>query len=82
VIEAGTVATLEIEIWKSKKGVVKVDNTIAVHSDGAEILTIWPRRDLSKSKKTCHSPGGESPEAVFAQASNHEMITRFPPPRE
>jgi Xaa-Pro aminopeptidase len=43
VIEAGTVATLEIEMWKSEKEVVKVEDTIAVHSDGAEILTISPR---------------------------------------
>jgi Xaa-Pro aminopeptidase len=47
VIQAGTVVTLEIEMWKAEKGVVKVDNTIAVYSDGTEILTISPRRDWS-----------------------------------
>jgi Xaa-Pro aminopeptidase len=43
VIRAGTVVTLEIEMWKSEKEVVKVEDTIAVHPDGAELLTISPR---------------------------------------
>lgn len=43
VIQAGTVATLEIEMWKSETEVVKVEDTIAVHPDGAELLTISPR---------------------------------------
>ncbi|MFH1081350.1 MAG: Xaa-Pro peptidase family protein [Pseudomonadota bacterium] len=43
VIQAGTVVTLEIEMWKSETEVVKVEDTIVVHSDGAELLTISPR---------------------------------------
>jgi len=43
VIQAGTVVTLEIEMWKSETEVVKVEDTIAVHSEGAELLTISPR---------------------------------------
>jgi Xaa-Pro aminopeptidase len=43
IIQAGTVVTLEIEMWKSPIEVVKVEDTIAVHSEGAEILTITPR---------------------------------------
>jgi Xaa-Pro aminopeptidase len=43
VIQAGTVVTLEIEMWKSQTEVVKLEDTIAVHSEGAELLTISPR---------------------------------------
>jgi Xaa-Pro dipeptidase len=43
VIQAGTVVTLEIEMWKSEMEVVKVEDTIAVHPEGAELLTISPR---------------------------------------
>lgn len=43
VIHAGTVVTLEIEMWKSEMEVVKVEDTIAVHPEGAELLTISPR---------------------------------------
>lgn len=43
VIQAGTVVTLEIEMWKSQKEVVKVEDTLAIHPEGAEILTISPR---------------------------------------
>ncbi|MBA4397679.1 MAG: hypothetical protein C0394_09910 [Syntrophus sp. (in: bacteria)] len=43
VIQAGTVVTLEIEMWKSQTEVVKVEDTIAVHPEGAELLTISPR---------------------------------------
>jgi Xaa-Pro aminopeptidase len=42
-IQAGTVATLEIEMWKSEKEVVKIEDTLAVHPWGAEILTISSR---------------------------------------
>lgn len=42
-IQAGTVVTLEIEMWKSPTEVVKVEDTIAVHPEGAELLTISPR---------------------------------------
>jgi Xaa-Pro aminopeptidase len=43
VIQAGTVVTLEIEMWKSQTEVVKVEDTLAVHPEGAELLTISPR---------------------------------------
>ncbi|MDD5475215.1 MAG: Xaa-Pro peptidase family protein [Syntrophales bacterium] len=43
VIRAGTVVTLEMEMWKSEKEVVKVEDTIAIHGGGAELLTISPR---------------------------------------
>ncbi len=43
IIQAGTVVTLEIEMWKSETEVVKVEDTLAVHPDGAELLTISPR---------------------------------------
>jgi len=43
IIQAGTVMTLEIEMWKSVKEVVKIEDTIAVHPEGAELLTISPR---------------------------------------
>jgi Xaa-Pro aminopeptidase len=43
VIQAGTVVTLEIEMWKSQTEVVKVEDTIAVHPEGAELLTLSPR---------------------------------------
>jgi Xaa-Pro aminopeptidase len=37
------VLTLEIEMWKSETEVVKLEDTIAVHPEGAELLTISPR---------------------------------------
>jgi Xaa-Pro aminopeptidase len=43
VIREGVVTTLEIEMWKSVREVVKLEDTIAVHADGAEILTLSPR---------------------------------------
>ncbi len=43
VIREGVVTTLEIEMWKSEREVVKLEDTIAVHADGAEILTLSPR---------------------------------------
>ncbi len=43
VIQAGMVMTLEIEMWKSEKEVVKLEDTLAVHPEGVEILTITPR---------------------------------------
>jgi Xaa-Pro dipeptidase len=43
VIREGVVTTLEIEMWKSEQEVVKLEDTIAVHADGIEILTISPR---------------------------------------
>lgn len=43
VIQAGMVVTLEIEMWKSGREVVKVEDTIAIHPWGAELLTISPR---------------------------------------
>jgi Xaa-Pro aminopeptidase len=43
VIREGVVTTLEIEMWKSEREVVKLEDTIAVHAGGAEILTPSPR---------------------------------------
>jgi Xaa-Pro dipeptidase len=43
VLQAGVVTTLEIEMWKSDREVVKLEDTIAIHEDGAEILTPSPR---------------------------------------
>lgn len=43
VIQEGVVTTLEIEMWKSPREVVKLEDTIAVHAGGAEILTPSPR---------------------------------------
>jgi Xaa-Pro dipeptidase len=43
VIREGVVTTLEIEMWKSEREVVKLEDTIAVHAEGAEILTLSPR---------------------------------------
>lgn len=43
VIREGVVTTLEIEMWKSEREVVKLEDTIAVHAEGAEILTPSPR---------------------------------------
>jgi Xaa-Pro aminopeptidase len=43
IIQAGMVLTLEIEMWKSETEVVKLEDTIAVHPEGAELLTISPR---------------------------------------
>lgn len=43
VISEGTVFTLEIEMWRSEREVVKLEDTIAVHADGVEILTPSPR---------------------------------------
>jgi len=43
ILEEGNVVTLELEMWKSVGEVVKLEDTLLVTSDGAEILTISPR---------------------------------------
>jgi Xaa-Pro dipeptidase len=42
-IQEGVVTTLEIEMWKSEREVVKLEDTIVIRSEGAEILTLSPR---------------------------------------
>lgn len=42
-IPEGAVLTLEMEMWKSDCEVVKLEDTIAVRAEGAEILTMTPR---------------------------------------
>ncbi|MCG6533643.1 MAG: Xaa-Pro peptidase family protein [Syntrophales bacterium LBB04] len=43
IIQEGVVTTIEIEMWKSEREVVKLEDTIVVHAEGAEILTLSPR---------------------------------------
>jgi len=43
ILEEGNVVTLELEMWKSVGEVVKLEDTVLITSDGAEILTITPR---------------------------------------
>lgn len=43
VIREGMVTTLEIEMWLSEREVVKLEDTLVVHAEGAEIVTISPR---------------------------------------
>ena len=43
VLKEGNVVTLELEMWKSAGEIVKLEDTILITSQGAEILTISPR---------------------------------------
>jgi Xaa-Pro aminopeptidase len=43
ILEEGNVVTLELEMWKSVGEVVKLEDTLLITSNGAEILTISPR---------------------------------------
>jgi Xaa-Pro aminopeptidase len=43
IIQKGMTMTLEIEMWKTPLDVVKLEDTIAVHAEGAEVLTLTPR---------------------------------------
>ncbi len=43
IFKEGNVVTLELEMWKSVGEVVKLEDTLLITSNGAEILTISPR---------------------------------------